>query len=124
MAVSHHKINRRWASALLCAAYIIGGDSLYAQDVVIEDPLPLLQPHRDRLADRPLMRLGAVNRYLHKSDKVTSPYNTAMMVFDPLQQQPEGEEVTLEMLQPEVTLQKRPPLSRFWESITNLFRRQ
>jgi hypothetical protein len=124
MDAYHALLNRLGLSRLLCLACLIGGAPAYSQDVVIEDPIPLLQAHRDRMADRPLKRLGSVNPYLHKPDRVTSPYNTAMMVYDPLRQHPEGEEVTIEMLQSEVSIQKRPFFSRLWESVTNLFRRR
>lgn len=123
MAAPYYRFNRYWVIALLSTIFMPSNGPLNAQDVVIEDPLPILQPHRDRMANRPLMRLGSVNPYLHKPDRVTSPYNTAMMVFDPLQPQPEGEEVTLEMLQPELEIQKKPFFSRLWDSVTNLFRR-
>jgi hypothetical protein len=109
---------------LIPLSYLPLGGSLAAQDVVIEDPLPLLQHERDRMARRPLVRLGTANRFLNNPDKATSPYNTTMMVYDPLHKLPEGEEVTVEMLRQEVVLEKRSAVARLWGSITNLFRRR
>jgi len=99
-----------------------GISSLRGQDVVIEDPLPILQPTRDFMAKRPLVQLGSVNKYLSGRHNVTTPYNTTMMVYDPLMETPEVEEVTLAMIEPEVTLQMNEPwLKRAWRSVGNFF---
>lgn len=113
----------RGLQCALCVCLVMAGTVL-AQDVVIEDPLPLLQTARTHMANRPLVRLGTVNPYLHRPERATSPYNTTMLVYDPLNRYPEGAEVTEAMLRQEVIMRRPSFFERLRDSVKNFFQRR